>query len=94
MYTAAPTHGPRDIAAIKPVVSAKKTHHQVRELAMERRKNTMGLDSLRPWDLGVDPIGRPALRPFETADEFKDGQGLPLSDHDGINVDLDWKYVR
>jgi oligoendopeptidase F len=37
---------------------------------LERRKRSMGVASLRPWDLGVDPLGRPALRPFETPDEF------------------------
>ncbi|HET9410361.1 MAG TPA: M3 family oligoendopeptidase, partial [Candidatus Dormibacteraeota bacterium] len=37
---------------------------------LERRRRHLGLDRLRPWDLQVDPMGRPALRPFETADEF------------------------
>jgi oligoendopeptidase F len=37
---------------------------------LERRRRRMGLDRLRPWDLLVDPRGRPALRPFETAAEF------------------------
>lgn len=31
----------------------------------EQRRQTMGLDSLRPWDLAVDPRGRGALSPFE-----------------------------
>ena len=30
----------------------------------ERRRDLMGLTRLRPWDLGVDPRGRPPLRPF------------------------------
>jgi oligoendopeptidase F len=34
----------------------------------ERRKQEMGLDTLRPWDLSSDPLGRPALRPYETID--------------------------
>ncbi|MDB5354808.1 MAG: putative family peptidase [Phycisphaerales bacterium] len=29
-----------------------------------RRAKDLGVDSLRPWDLDVDPQGRPALRPF------------------------------
>jgi len=29
-----------------------------------RRRETMGLDRLRPWDLSVDPKHRPPLRPF------------------------------
>ena len=28
------------------------------------RKDDLGVDSLRPWDLSVDPKNRPALRPF------------------------------
>lgn len=32
------------------------------------RKRTMGVDSLRPWDLAQDPEGRPALTPYETMD--------------------------
>jgi oligoendopeptidase F len=35
-----------------------------RELQAERRAQ-LGLDRLRPWDLSVDPRGRPPLRPFE-----------------------------
>jgi oligoendopeptidase F len=37
---------------------------------LERRRKRMGLDALRPWDVGVDPEGRPPLRPFQSADEF------------------------
>lgn len=36
----------------------------------ERRREQLGLDTLRPWDLGPDPFGRPALKPFDTVDEF------------------------
>ena len=46
-------------------------HHIVplmRELHDERRRR-LGVDRLRPWDLGVDPDHRPPLEPFEkTAD--------------------------
>lgn len=31
----------------------------------ERRRARLGVDPLRPWDLAVDPLGRPPLRPFE-----------------------------
>jgi oligoendopeptidase F len=37
---------------------------------LDRRREAMGLEALRPWDLGADPLGRPALRPFQSADEF------------------------
>ena len=30
----------------------------------ERRRQRMGLDTLRPWDTAVDPEGRPPLEPF------------------------------
>ena len=30
-----------------------------------RRLEQLELDSLRPWDLAVDPLGRPPLRPFK-----------------------------
>jgi len=35
-----------------------------------RRRARLGVESLRPWDLDVDPLERPALRPFETIDEL------------------------
>jgi oligoendopeptidase F len=36
----------------------------------ERRKQLLGLDTLRPWDTANDPEGRPAIRPYETLDEW------------------------
>jgi len=36
----------------------------------ERRKERMGLDSLRPWDTSPDPLGRPALTPYESVDDL------------------------
>lgn len=43
-----------------------------RKLAAER-KAKLGLASLRPWDMAVDPDKRPPLRPFQTAEELKAG---------------------
>src|SRR3990172_1449289 len=37
----------------------------------ERRRRRLGVGSLRPWDLNVDPLNRPPLRPFETIDELR-----------------------
>lgn len=34
------------------------------------RKEKMGVDSLRPWDLGNDPEGRDPLTPYEDMDEL------------------------
>lgn len=31
---------------------------------LERRRQRLGVDSVRPWDIDVDPESRPALRPF------------------------------
>ncbi|MEW4570158.1 M3 family oligoendopeptidase [Tautonia sp. JC769] len=39
----------------------------------EKRRAAMGLDSLRPWDLAVDPKGRAPLRPFTDADQLAEG---------------------
>ena len=36
----------------------------------EKRKNSMKLDSLRPWDKAVDPEGRTPLKPFTSSDEL------------------------
>lgn len=36
----------------------------------ERRQQEMGLDALRPWDLSGDPLGRPALRPYDAIDQL------------------------
>jgi oligoendopeptidase F len=55
-----------------------KKYHEVMEKLMvpllqeisETRRKQMGLDALRPWDTGVDPLNRPALKPFGTVDEL------------------------
>ncbi|MDG2476328.1 MAG: M3 family oligoendopeptidase [Phycisphaerales bacterium] len=42
--------------------------------AMNRgRRESMGLDVLRPWDLDVDPLDRSPLRPFNGQDELVAG---------------------
>lgn len=40
------------------------------ERLLRRRRQEMGLDSLRPWDVDVDPSGQPPVKPFASADEF------------------------
>jgi len=37
---------------------------------LEQRKEQMGLASLRPWDTGPDPLGRPALRPYASIEDM------------------------
>jgi oligoendopeptidase F len=39
----------------------------VRELQVERRRQ-LALPKLRPWDLAVDPLNQPPLRPFDNVD--------------------------
>ncbi len=44
----------------------------LRQLQTER-KQKLGLPSLRPWDLAVDPTNQPPLRPFEKVDKMVSG---------------------
>jgi len=37
----------------------------------EKRRQRLGLKSLRPWDLDVDPFNRPPLRPYQTLEELE-----------------------
>jgi oligoendopeptidase F len=43
-----------------------------RELQSARRRR-MGVDTLRPWDLAVDPEGRAPLKPFRVSAEMETG---------------------
>ena len=43
------------------------------ERLMAHRRERLGLDTLRPWDTGVDLYRERPLRPFQTADEFVAG---------------------
>lgn len=40
---------------------------------LQKRREALGIDTLRPWDLSVDPYGRPPLKPFSTQDELVSG---------------------
>jgi oligoendopeptidase F len=44
----------------------------LRQLQAQRRSQ-LGFETLRPWDLAVDPLNRPALRPFEKIDRLVSG---------------------
>lgn len=39
----------------------------------EKRRQRLGVDTLRPWDLDVDPDSRSALKPAKTIKELEDG---------------------
>jgi oligoendopeptidase F len=43
----------------------------VDEMAKERR-NKLNINELRPWDLKVDPDGKPALKPFKNGEDLLD----------------------
>ncbi len=52
-------------------------HNSIKELIvplnetfLKTRKELLGLETLKPWDLEVDPTGKPALKAFETRDEL------------------------
>jgi oligoendopeptidase F len=67
----------------------------------QERKETLGIDSLRMWDLGVDVHGREPLRPFEEVEEMVAGTsrmfhrlspelgGFFDTLRDGTSLDLD-----
>jgi len=40
------------------------------ERALERRRVRLGVDSIRPWDVDVDPPGSPPLYPFQSVEEL------------------------
>lgn len=55
----------------------------------EKRCARLGLDTLRPWDLDVDPLKRPALKPYQTVDELKKTTvGIFKSVHPELGKDL------
>ena len=39
---------------------------------------TLGVESLRPWDLSVDPLGRPPLQPFDDVEQLAAGTETDL----------------
>ncbi|MBL0128226.1 MAG: M3 family oligoendopeptidase [Flavobacteriales bacterium] len=63
-------HAPSDAMAFHAAVQehvvplVDRLHHE--------RKEALGVDSLRPWDLQVDTTGKPPLRPFDSDDRLID----------------------
>ena len=41
------------------------------ERAYARRKQRLGIEAVRPWDLNVDPYADTPIKPYETIEEFK-----------------------
>ncbi len=59
---------PDDCAKFHEAVE-KEIMPVVRELQADRRKK-LNVEKLRPWDLSVDPLNRPPLKPFEQVDQM------------------------
>ena len=59
---------PEDCARFHEAVE-KEIMPVVRELQADRRKK-LQVEKLRPWDLAVDPLNRPPLKPFEQVDQM------------------------
>jgi oligoendopeptidase F len=59
---------PADCERFHEAVERTVTPAVARVLA--HRRSRLGLDSLRPWDLAVDPYRAGPLRPFDTVEEF------------------------
>ena len=39
----------------------------------QQHRETLGVETLRPWDTSVDPLGRPPLKPFEQVEQLAAG---------------------
>ncbi len=61
-------YSPEDCAQFHDAVE-KHVMPLVRELHAQRRAQ-LKLEKLRPWDLAVDPLNRPPLKPFTQVDEM------------------------
>ena len=57
------------------------------------RKGALGVDALRPWDLAVDPLGRPPLRPFAEVDKLAEGSEAIFRDVDP-DLGAQFAYMR
>ena len=59
----------------------------------EERRAGLGLESLRPWDQAVDPLGRPPLRPFSDVDQLAE---RTISIFENVDPELgsQFRYLR
>ena len=64
-------YGPSDCERFHDAIEAE-VMPLVRELQLTRRQQ-LKVDSLRPWDLSVDPLNRPPLVPFRESAELETG---------------------
>jgi oligoendopeptidase F len=54
------------------------------ERLRERRRRQLGVNTLRPWDTAVDPLGRPPLRPFSDVRRLIDGSAAIFAQVDPV----------
>lgn len=64
-------YSPKDCEAFHE--SAEKAIRPLVLKIQENRRKRMGLSTLRPWDMSVDPTGLPPLKPFESSDQLLAG---------------------
>jgi oligoendopeptidase F len=64
-YTPADCSSFHEAIAQVVVPAARRTY--------ERRRRRLGVETLRPWDLAADPLGRPPLAPFREGAELQSG---------------------
>jgi len=57
----------------------KKFHRAIEQVVVpaasriyEKRRQRLGVRALRPWDLDVDPLGRPPLKPYKSISELEE----------------------
>ena len=58
-----------------------------------RRKQRLGIESLRPWDMAVDPLNRPPLRPFREPAELE-GRSQRIFDRLSPELSADFRTLR
>ncbi len=58
-----------------------------------RRREQLDLARLRPWDLAVDPLNRPALRPFADVDQLVE-RGQRVFDQVDAQLAADFRLMR
>ena len=56
----------------------------------EKHRLALGVETLRPWDLAVDPLGRPPLVPFKDVDQLAAGTETIFRD---VNPELGEQFA-
>jgi oligoendopeptidase F len=64
-------YGPQDVAQFRDAV--ERFVVPLATQIQEQRRRDLKVETLRPWDLSVDPLGRPPLRPFREAEQLAQG---------------------